>query len=352
MSKTNRDGWPDLAKGLCIILVVLWHVVTKHVQHIDWGSGESAASLWGVVSAQLLPLRMPLFFLISGVFAASIVYANNYERIVRRSGGLLALYVVWVLIQTVLFAWIAPEFETARAHSVSELFAHLTYSPTNLWYLQALALYLLLARATRRLPPVVVLGCAFVISSAAAAGALPTWGNFWQVAQNGVFFLLGLYGRQRIRDAAATITGKWAIGLCALFGVGLILVGALDARNILGVWPTVSALAVAAGVSVCVLGDRHASGVTQPLRWLGQRTLPIYVLHMIPLAIIHNVVADHNAIIRLPGAVVWEPLVVTVLVVAVSIGLYYALRYLRLGRLFRPDIPYRSKHSIAPTQTS
>lgn len=352
MSKTNREGWPDLAKGLCIILVVLWHVVTKHVQHIDWGSGESAASLWGVVSAQLLPLRMPLFFLISGVFAASIVYANNYERIVRRSGGLLALYVVWVLIQTVLFAWIAPEFETARAHSVSELFAHLTYSPTNLWYLQALALYLLLARATRRLPPALVLGCAFVISSAAAAGALPTWGNFWQVAQNGVFFLLGLYGRQRIRDAATTITGKATIGLCALFAVGLLLIGLFDARSIPGVWPTLSMLAIGAGVSVCALADRHASTMTQPLRWLGQRTLPIYVLHMIPLAIAHNFVSNHSAITRLPGAVVWEPIVMTALVTGVSICLYQALVMLRLGRLFRPDIPYRSKHSIAPTQTS
>jgi hypothetical protein len=35
----------DVAKRVCIILVVLWHVVTKHVQHIDWGRADGIASL-------------------------------------------------------------------------------------------------------------------------------------------------------------------------------------------------------------------------------------------------------------------------------------------------------------------
>lgn len=32
----DRETWPDVAKGMCIILVVLWHVVTKHYQRVDW----------------------------------------------------------------------------------------------------------------------------------------------------------------------------------------------------------------------------------------------------------------------------------------------------------------------------
>ena len=65
---TARVGWPDVAKGVCIILVVLWHVVTKHAIAVA-GAGP-VTDAWATLNAQLLPLRMPLFFLISGMFAA------------------------------------------------------------------------------------------------------------------------------------------------------------------------------------------------------------------------------------------------------------------------------------------
>ena len=32
----ERTIWADTAKGMCILLVVLWHVVMKHYLQIDW----------------------------------------------------------------------------------------------------------------------------------------------------------------------------------------------------------------------------------------------------------------------------------------------------------------------------
>ena len=66
-----RVGWPDTAKGICIILVVLWHVVTKHA--IEVAGAGPVTDAWVMLNAQLLPLRIPLFFLVSGVFAARAV---------------------------------------------------------------------------------------------------------------------------------------------------------------------------------------------------------------------------------------------------------------------------------------
>jgi hypothetical protein len=44
-------GTTDIAKRVCIILVILRHVVTQHVQHIDWRRADGIASLWTLASA-------------------------------------------------------------------------------------------------------------------------------------------------------------------------------------------------------------------------------------------------------------------------------------------------------------
>lgn len=73
------------------------------------------------------------------------------------------------MIQTFVLA-LTPDFDTARAENGWQLLAQLTISPTNLWYLLALAVYLLVARLVRHVPPAVVLPVAFVIAAVAAAG--------------------------------------------------------------------------------------------------------------------------------------------------------------------------------------
>ena len=97
-----RVGWPDVAKGICILLVVLWHVVTKVVVGIP-GAG-AVTDAWVMLNAQLLPLRIPLFFLVSGMFAARAVLAGDGASWRRRAGRLALLYLVWVLFQTAVVA--------------------------------------------------------------------------------------------------------------------------------------------------------------------------------------------------------------------------------------------------------
>ncbi|QDE33575.1 hypothetical protein FIV50_01430 [Microbacterium foliorum] len=109
-----RVGWPDVVKGVCIILVVLWHVVTKHAIEVD-GAGAITGA-WATLNAQLLPLRMPLFFLISGMFDGSVVNAPAGTPWRRRAGRLAAAYVIWVVIQTFVLA-LTPDFDTARAEN-------------------------------------------------------------------------------------------------------------------------------------------------------------------------------------------------------------------------------------------
>jgi hypothetical protein len=137
--RSQHVQWADAAKGVCIILVVAWHV------------GLPVPGLWGTLGEQFLPLRMPLFFAISGLFAANAVH-RPWRAVARgRIAGFLYLYALWLLIHTVVLAS-TPDFPTDRATSALGLVAQLTITPSNLWYLYALALYCTLAKATRRLP--------------------------------------------------------------------------------------------------------------------------------------------------------------------------------------------------------
>ncbi|SDK31732.1 hypothetical protein [Nonomuraea jiangxiensis] len=48
----GRLGWADTAKGVCILLVVLWHVVVKHYLRIDWRLDVPITGLWGLLGTR------------------------------------------------------------------------------------------------------------------------------------------------------------------------------------------------------------------------------------------------------------------------------------------------------------
>lgn len=195
----NRLQWAEVAKGACIVLVVLWHVIMKHYPQIDWRVPVPLPGLWGAVSEQLLPLRMPLFFAISGFFAAAAV--RRPWRVIRRSkvAKFLYLYVLWLCIHTGLRA-LVPDFGTERAGDLRQFLEQLTITPSNLWYLQALAIYFV----------------AFVLSATAAAELVATPGNRGGVYQNLVFFLAGLYGKPLVERVATAASWRrfFAVGRC------------------------------------------------------------------------------------------------------------------------------------------
>jgi hypothetical protein len=65
----GRLAWVDVAKGASIVLVVLLHVTNKHLVRLDDAS-LLVRDGWAEVGQWLRPVRMPLFFLLSGLWAA------------------------------------------------------------------------------------------------------------------------------------------------------------------------------------------------------------------------------------------------------------------------------------------
>ncbi|MEV4656973.1 acyltransferase [Micromonospora sp. NPDC049301] len=341
-ARPHRAQWADAAKGACIILVVLWHVVVKDYLQIDWHVGVPVPGLWGTVGEQFLPLRMPLFFTISGVFAANAV--QRPWRVVARSriAGFLYLYAVWLLIHTVVLA-AAPDLPTDRATSVLSLLEQLTITPSNLWYLYALALYFALAKAVRRAPRVLVLVPAAALSAVAAAGLVDTPGNRAGLYQNLIFFLAGLYLRPQIERWAATATGRRLALTSGAYVLVLTAMAAAGAQRWFGVWPVVSVVAVAFGITAAARLARRPAP-TDRLATLGRGTLPVYVIHMPVLAVLHRLLL--GPVSGLDGVgqallVLGYPILLTGLVIGMSLAIHRGLLALHARWLFTLPGPRR-----------
>lgn len=321
-SPRSRSRWADVAKGVCILLVVLWHVIMKHYLRIDWHLAWPIPGAWGVLGDQLLPLRMPVFFTISGMFAAAAA-ARPWSRVRRsRIATFGYLYVVWFALHTLVFS-LVPDFDTLAAHSWAQALEYLTVTPTNLWYLLALVVYFVLAKVSLRLPTSLVLGAALLLSAAASAGWLDGPGNRGQLYQNLFFFLAGLRLAPHVHRWAA-VAGLRLLALCATaYAGGLLLMHALGAKQWFGVWPALCTLAVLTGIAGAVQLARIPR-LSGGLAALGRNTLPIYVMHLPLLALTHLVLLRPLSALG-PGPqlllAVVLPVVLTALLVAVCLSL-------------------------------
>ncbi|MDQ0642318.1 CapA family protein [Microbacterium murale] len=335
-----RLAWADTAKGLLIILVVFWHVVLKTYLQIDWRIGVPIPGVWGVIADVTYPVRMPLFFLISGCFAASAVERSWAACFRGRVVRYLYLYVLWTLIHTAAL-WAFPDFPTLVPRSVAEFIEAVTISPPNVWYLYALALYFIVAKGLRRLPSWLLLTGAAALSVAVAAGLIDIVSNRGSLIANLLFFLIGTRFSTQIRRFASRVRPRFAAASLMVYLAAFAVVRVVGLETVPGVWLAVSLLGVAAGVAIAPLLAEVAQ-LGRGLAWLGRRTLPIYVIHMPVLALADAVlvgwISDARMAVQLIAAVLL-PVVLTTVVIAVSAAIGDFISRDRLSWLL--DLPAR-----------
>lgn len=354
-----RSEWADIAKGVCILLVVLWHVIMKLYLTIDWHLPVPLPGLWGAFGDLLLPLRMPVFFTISGMFAVAAVQRTWSATAKSRIARFYYLYLVWFTVHTLVLS-LVPDFDTLAAHNALEVVEELTITPTNLWYLVALAVYFVVAKLTRKLPTWAVLVPALLLSVIASADLLAAPGNRGQLYQNLFFFLLGLRFRPLLERWARVATMRHLLvgGVVYLGCIGAVQV--LGLQDLYGVWPAVCVVAVVVGVAAAVQLERWRKGAAL-LATLGRQTLPIYVMHMPLLALLTAVVVGPfsqvgtgpQLVIAVLLPIVAVPLLVSVCLTLSSwlraAGATWLFELPKLSRADRRESPATTAGSPAPS---
>lgn len=330
----QRESWPDFARACAIVLVVLYHS-----RHTTWIMGfhddGPADRVWALISDVLMPLRMPLFFVISGMFAARAIDRPWAQVAVRRVWNSLYLYVLWAVIYLLAIpAW--PTLGRS-AFTLPQQIGMIVIGDTPAWYLWALVVFFLFARATARLPAVLVLGIGFVgaLVGPSLTGVLHNPPRL--ALQCLFFFMLGARFSPIPMKIARAATPLRLLASTALM---LVLLAAYHVK-VPGIFPFAGMAAVLWGITATSLATRHFAVLRGAGGWLGSRTLPIYVMHFVVLTLLLNLLA---AILPeslkgfLPLALI-APVLVCIVTLLICLPLAALLPRIGLGWLLKMPQP-------------
>ena len=94
MGHTKRIEWIDLAKGICIVLVVFHHVTVT--TNLDFPLSDALSSF-----------RMPLYFILSGLFFK--LYEGFWGFLKRKVNKLLIPFLFFLITTSIIPFWIAHQ---------------------------------------------------------------------------------------------------------------------------------------------------------------------------------------------------------------------------------------------------
>lgn len=281
--KSSRIDWIDAAKGLSILLVVAYHA------NIIASSYEIKSQAYSLMSAVFQPVRMPLFFAISGFLASSIMH-RAWSTVTRKKSLMYVyLFVLWSVIHLAFFKYVAPHPSADLSGGLIETVISGFFKPqTGIWFIWALSFYFLLARALVSMPAFAVLLTVATSVVAFSPMVEPLGLNFAQVnaLKYVPFFVLpAIYGMPALKRLSQSIPimGVLVLALLLMF---------LAFRELS------ASLFIAAGMSsvslnICgMIGGIMAAivisktPVAQTLfGYLGRNTLAIYLIHLLVIAL-------------------------------------------------------------------
>lgn len=305
----SRIGWVDAGRGLAILLVVLYHSAR-------WGEVAGMdTSGWQVANDILATLRMPLFFMLAGLFAQKWQTARWASLWRAKLSLFIWVFLVWSVIDS-FSIMLGFRMQDIEGNYFAQL-AQVVWSPLaprfELWFIWALSLFFVFAKLTRLIPAWVQLTLAAVISAVALSGL-----ELGNVGWNGLlryyfFFLLGIHGRAMILRFAEHHRLPTASIIIVVWAVLAIAGNLLGLMTLPGFYFVTAVLGVGAGIVFSVQLARFGR-----LRAIGARTLPIYLTHTSVILVVCYLL--HFLVPVLPAAVLSAvaPPVIAAIAAAIS----------------------------------
>lgn len=332
---TSRVDWVDIAKGLCIIFVVMMHATEGVAARI----GDAGFMTLIVDFAR--PFRMPDFFLISGLFLGLVIDRSWRRYFDRKVVHFAYFYVLWLTIQ---FAFKAPgmAMEQGAGHALTSYLMAFVQPFGTLWFIYALPVFFIFTRLVKTLPVWLVFAWAALLE------IMPVhtgWVLFDEFCARYVYFFAGYAFAQNIFAIAAWCRQNMVTAL-ALLGVWGVVNGALvftpaaalidvplvaeqlAGRGLAGL-PVISLALGLAGAGAIIITSTLLASVkwSWPLNWLGARSIVVYLAFFLPMAVTRAVLLKTGIITD--GGVI--ALLVTIAAVLGPVVLYLAVQWSGYG---------------------
>lgn len=338
----TRHAWADVARGICVLLVVAMHV--HQLLYAQWFEAGKVTAAWDALVSATQPFRMPLFFLISGYLATRAVKRPWRDVARPRVWSILYLYVLWLVV------FVAVRVLRAQVEGThvpwSRYASEFLWPQSTLWYLYALVLYFVVVKVTLRVPLAVVLAVGALASVAATTFLGDS--TLQYVLRCFVFFMLGARVPQLL-DAVIARSSWGRLMLAGLAYAGAAAFTLWAGKNTVGL---VTVTGVVGIIAMLWLSKLIApSRVASPLRYIGRNTLAIFVLHpiLISLCFVGLLLAPAlaNWVRSEVPIVAVLPVMLLAAITAASLVLESLLKSAGLGFLFR--LPARGPAPASPT---
>lgn len=323
--------WVDVAKAACVCLVVLMHGEAQ-IAVAGWAEHDRIIEIWHAVNAFLKPIRIPTFFTISGILAAKAIMRPGGSAFRKGFVKPIYLYLVWATV----FAVLIPNYPAVDAGGLGlrDRVQEILLLGSPAWYLYALGLFYLVAKATRNVPVTPLLVACFAISLIGSVLLRDEQVYAAKFSHSLFFFVAGVRLKdQLIAFGEAASPGRSA-ALLAIYVAGSVVASPIETHLL-----ALDIAAVAFGLATFSMVCTNLGAIADHVQWIGRRTLFVYVLHF-PLLCLLTVVVR-----RWGGAGLIDsfwlglayPLVAAALVVPASLALGVLLQRIGLGLLF--DLP-------------
>ena len=276
-SVPSRVDWVDYAKGICILLVVMFHTVN----HYEAAVGDEGWVRWIVDFSK--PFRMPDFFLISGLFLSRTINTNLATFLDKKVVHFAYFYLLWLGLTLFL-----TDTDTLRSNPVefAKLYLWNIVQPTGvLWFVHMLAVFYVITRAVRRAPQWAV----FAVAAALHVAHQAQWIDTPSYAINRamdyyVFFFIGYAAHKAVFNIADGVAVRpWATGLTLIsWAIGQYALTRDPSLQLIPGAPLL--MGVAGAIAICevakLLSMTRWAGF---LRYCGQNSIVIYLTFFFPM---------------------------------------------------------------------
>jgi fucose 4-O-acetylase-like acetyltransferase len=294
----TRLTWIDHAKGVGIFLVVVGHVLRGLVASQILADGAA----FRFVDSWIYTFHMPLFFLISGLFADRQVERPPGEFVRDKLATLAYPYLIWSVLQTLL--QVALSRHTNHPTNLGALVWLMVTPIMQFWFLYALFLISLIYYTFRRssLGSVGALAGFILLWSTYGWASFPAWPPLIAARANGIYYAFGsVLNRHRWIEGFGRVP-VWGLALVVALGYGAIVAWVFRSKDTAPLIALTLALSgVMATMALAILFDR-VKGLGF-VRLLGVHSMEIFLAHTIASAgirvILEKVLKVENAVVHI-----------------------------------------------------
>ena len=328
--QNDRLSWVDSAKGISIILVVMMYSV------FNVGQDAEGVGLFHYVIGFATPFRMPEFFLISGLFLDQVLTRNWRAYADRRIVHYFYFYALWAVIHLVLKVGI---MSGSPVEAVTDMAWAIVEPYGVLWFIYLLAAFSAVAKLFYDLKApkwaVWAFGAAFQMAHIQTGSYLvDQFCAYFVYFYSGYIFAPWIFKlvETALANKRMALVGLGiyaAINTALVFSPGFAVLPNEIQLGFAGLPGVRLILALAGSLALCVTAALLTGfKATAWLRWLGERSIVVYLVFVLPMSFARVGLAKLGLI----HDVTLSSFLVMVIAIGVSVGLYLLVQTTGRGK--------------------